>query len=341
MAISTSSLPDSLRFVEANTDIDGPSRIAKRSASRNVVASVLTAELPDDASVLEVGCGTGELYRLLPHNLKQEYIGLDNEADYLEFNRRQNPGVDLREGDIADLPGAANSYAAVLALNVLDVVPDFDAALQEINRVLKPGGSMVHFHDRRPNLGFLIRRLPNGFIPLPYVNQAEQFDRFRLIDRAAYQSQADDRANSLKGWVRMLEQADLSAFDRVHGAWPGVIELLAECTETQFGHVEPDDPSLTPGFKALFTRVTADALKAAGLEVSFAGDIPAEAAVPDSYIDPLICHSVLVPPFASSNTFIIDENGYYSFAETPNGLPKGETLVKTKMNVIVAKKPKA
>lgn len=49
----------------------------------------------------------------------------------------------LRQGDLTALDVPDRTYDAVLCLGVLMHVPDFDAAIAELARILKPGGALL------------------------------------------------------------------------------------------------------------------------------------------------------------------------------------------------------
>ncbi len=66
----------------------------------------------------------------------------------------------LRFGDVTRLPFANGSFDAVLSLDVLEHVPDYQAALREFARVLRPGGELVlsvPFYADLANSGTLAR----------------------------------------------------------------------------------------------------------------------------------------------------------------------------------------
>jgi ubiquinone/menaquinone biosynthesis C-methylase UbiE len=50
--------------------------------------------------------------------------------------------VDFVEGDVEQLPFAAESVDVVISNGVIDLIPDKDAAFSEIFRVLRPGGRL-------------------------------------------------------------------------------------------------------------------------------------------------------------------------------------------------------
>jgi ubiquinone/menaquinone biosynthesis C-methylase UbiE len=101
-------------------------------------------------TVLEVGPGTG--YYSLP---VAEWLAPDGELhvfdlqqEMLDHTIRRAGELGLRnvvprQGDARRLPYAEETFDAAFLVAVLGEVPDQDAALRELKRVLKPGGRLV------------------------------------------------------------------------------------------------------------------------------------------------------------------------------------------------------
>jgi ubiquinone/menaquinone biosynthesis C-methylase UbiE len=100
--------------------------------------------------VLEVGPGTG--YYTLD---LAEWVGPDGTVEIFDIQQemldhtmervreRGISNVHPTLGDARSLPYADDSFDAAALTAVLGEVPDPDAALREINRVLKPGGRLI------------------------------------------------------------------------------------------------------------------------------------------------------------------------------------------------------
>jgi SAM-dependent methyltransferase len=104
--------------------------------------------------VLDMGCGTGrhafELFRR-----GTDVVAFDQDADELAgvgdmFAAMRAAGevpdeadADVKQGDALALPFADEEFDRVVAAEVLEHIPDDEAAIAELVRVLRPGGTMA------------------------------------------------------------------------------------------------------------------------------------------------------------------------------------------------------
>ncbi|MGB1009377.1 MAG: methyltransferase domain-containing protein [Thiolinea sp.] len=98
--------------------------------------------------VLDVGCGTAFLAREMAALVggQGRVVGIDNSDDMLAVGRERCndlPQIELKQAAADQIPAADNSFDVVTCTQVLLYVPDLDAALSELYRVLKPGGRIA------------------------------------------------------------------------------------------------------------------------------------------------------------------------------------------------------
>jgi ubiquinone/menaquinone biosynthesis C-methylase UbiE len=95
--------------------------------------------------VLDLGCGTGIVARLLRDRLGAgtRLTGVDASAEMIAHARTLAPEIDWREANAMKLPFADASFELVVSQQMLQFVPEPAAALGEIRRVLVPGGRLV------------------------------------------------------------------------------------------------------------------------------------------------------------------------------------------------------
>jgi ubiquinone/menaquinone biosynthesis C-methylase UbiE len=126
-------------------------------------AADLAAIRPGE-SVLEVGCGTGELTRRARSRAGSAAIvaGIDPSAEMIGVARaksqRAGLGIDYRVAAIEALPFVDASFDVVLSSLMMHHLPEDlkQLGLAEVRRVLKPGGRLLIVDMKRPT-GFLSR----------------------------------------------------------------------------------------------------------------------------------------------------------------------------------------
>lgn len=102
------------------------------------------AQLPR-RRVLDVGCGTGELLRMVGERFPETTrTGLDLSAEMLSVARHKlGEGVELVQGDAERLPFADGAFDVVLCCDSFHHYPNPRAALAQFARVLQPGGILL------------------------------------------------------------------------------------------------------------------------------------------------------------------------------------------------------
>jgi len=107
----------------------------------------LLALVPPVGTLLEIGVGTGALLPELAARAG-EVIGVDHSPAMLDEARRRlaasgQQGVELRLGEMTHLPLMDEGAGCVVANMVLHHAPNPLAVLQEMVRVLRPGGTVA------------------------------------------------------------------------------------------------------------------------------------------------------------------------------------------------------
>ncbi len=93
--------------------------------------------------ILEIGCGTGHWSSFFSDQ-GFPILGLDISEKMLEKARGKNiPNARFLEGQAENLPFDDHSFLNVACITTLEFVDDREKALNEIDRVLKPGGVLM------------------------------------------------------------------------------------------------------------------------------------------------------------------------------------------------------
>lgn len=92
--------------------------------------------------VLDAGCAKGKFSaRLVAEGA--EVTGVDVSPALIQAARRRQLPAHFEVGSVTALPFPDASFDAAIIIEVLEHVPDLDAALTELGRVLRPGGSLL------------------------------------------------------------------------------------------------------------------------------------------------------------------------------------------------------
>jgi SAM-dependent methyltransferase len=96
----------------------------------------------DGIRTLEIGAGLGE--HLEFEDLQsQEYVALELRESMAEVIDREHPGAEAIVGDAEQhLPFDDDGFDRVIAIHVLEHLRNLPAALDEVDRVMRPGGRL-------------------------------------------------------------------------------------------------------------------------------------------------------------------------------------------------------
>lgn len=111
---------------------------------RQYAAQVLH-HCPPAARVLDLGCGGGWSCKLFVEARPDLWvIGCDLTCKpFLGGAAPVSPDISFVEGDAMRLPFASSSFDVVASLAMLEHIPDAERALDEMVRILRPGGIVV------------------------------------------------------------------------------------------------------------------------------------------------------------------------------------------------------
>jgi ubiquinone/menaquinone biosynthesis C-methylase UbiE len=179
----------------AGMQMEGPlarwyAHITRARRDHCTTAQAIAAQLPTGGDVLEVAPGPGYMAVELAKLGAYHITGLDISHSFVRIAadnaRRAGVEIDFRHGDVAHMPLAAATFDFVTCTAAFKNFPDPVAALDEIHRVLRPGGhawiSDLRKDAPRAAIDQEIRELrlsPPSALVMPWIF------RFGLL-RAAY-----------------------------------------------------------------------------------------------------------------------------------------------------------
>ena len=96
--------------------------------------------LPDGSEVLDIGCGNGRNME----NTAHRFVGIDNCPEFVDMCRED--GKEALIADMCDMPFGNNMFDAVISVASFHHLSNISRrldAMNEIHRVLKPGGTCL------------------------------------------------------------------------------------------------------------------------------------------------------------------------------------------------------
>lgn len=103
---------------------------------------LLRKYLPEQAHLLEVGCGEGHFLRRA-QKVFGRVSGLDISAEGVAQARKAARGVEVRLADASHLPFPAGAFDAIVAFDLIEHLSEPNKFLAEAFRVLRTGGLLV------------------------------------------------------------------------------------------------------------------------------------------------------------------------------------------------------
>lgn len=131
-----------------------------RPIEKNILSKIRTKLIPSaKGDVLEIGCGTGVNFSYYNRNSVRSLSALDLHIKPQARERVCFPTTFI-EGRAENLPFPDNCFDTVVETLVLCCVKNLPASINEILRVLKPGGIFIFLDHEKPpekGLAFLFR----------------------------------------------------------------------------------------------------------------------------------------------------------------------------------------
>lgn len=176
-----------------------PASIVSRFLDARTAALERLIDCRPEDRLLDVGCGSGvHMIRFLPRCA--HVAGVDYSDAMIALARRtledsSRSNWELRVADAAKLPFQSDSFDTIIAMGLLDYVPNAPAVLAEFSRVLKKGGKVVLTIPKSPSIFSLLRTPLGNFVKrhlfnLPPVGNVQTRSSLQsLLENAGLQVQ--------------------------------------------------------------------------------------------------------------------------------------------------------
>lgn len=165
------------------------------------IIPLAVSELAGMKTVLDVGCGDGQIGRALSA-AGSCVVGVDPTWGQISVAEYRADGPSYACAGASSLPIASASCDAVVACLVFEHIDDVDTAIGEIARVLKPGGVFAFFLNHP-----LLQTPGSGWIDDHFVDPPEQYWRI-----GAYLVEAESIEEVEKGVLIRFVHRPLSRY---------------------------------------------------------------------------------------------------------------------------------
>jgi SAM-dependent methyltransferase len=115
-----------------NITAESPTALAK--AYRKLLGHYYRLLLPENCSILELGCGSGELLALLPASKK---VGLDIATRQIEYARDAHPSIEFIEGSVEAL-AIDQKFDVIIVSDTINYLADVQETLSQLQRHSRP-----------------------------------------------------------------------------------------------------------------------------------------------------------------------------------------------------------
>jgi 2-polyprenyl-3-methyl-5-hydroxy-6-metoxy-1,4-benzoquinol methylase len=139
------------------TEIASDKLLSDNPIHQRLLKAYYLAQEHIKGKLLEVGCGEGRGVDLLAP-LSESYLAIDKIQEVIDALRKKHPGVEFKQAFVPPFKGIAdNSFDTVVSFQVIEHIKDDKLFLEEIHRVLKPGGKAI---ITTPNIKKTLTRNP-------------------------------------------------------------------------------------------------------------------------------------------------------------------------------------
>ncbi|MHB8612215.1 MAG: class I SAM-dependent methyltransferase [Candidatus Dormibacteraceae bacterium] len=182
---------------------------------------VLLAEIPRDGRCLEIGVGTGRIALPLVR-AGVSIVGVDISREMLRrlIENAGQSAPSLVMADATRLPFGTGTFSSVIAAHVFHLIPSWTIAIDELLRVLRPGGVILATRGAGPSTDWVVDVRRHFFVEAgdprwpPGVDRIEALDehmRSLGIDMRALPTLSTDGELTIGTFISNLEAGYFSA----------------------------------------------------------------------------------------------------------------------------------
>ncbi len=144
-------------------------------------AAEIVRRVGEGKRILEVGCGTGLiLQRVVQFASKAQGIDLSEGM----LAKAKERGLDVQQADATNLPFEDETFDVVYSFKVLAHLENWDKAIEEMMRVLKPDGFLIVDVYNKKSVRYLLKKLFGPRKTSQHYDEKAIFTRFWTPEEA-------------------------------------------------------------------------------------------------------------------------------------------------------------
>jgi SAM-dependent methyltransferase len=155
--------------------------------------AIARMNVPTDARVLDIGCGSGWATRLLAqYAAKGRVTGIDISDEMVKLARESSvdcANVDFEVASAEDLPFPGDEFSHAFSMESLYYYENLPRALSEIHRVMKPGGTFSAVVDLYQESEATHQWIETLKVPVQLLSAADYRSMFTAAGFAAVQDE--------------------------------------------------------------------------------------------------------------------------------------------------------
>jgi len=129
------------------------------------------SQLPPNKKILEIGCGNGIGTRLIHEYFKpSELIATEYDESLVEITKEKVKDINVlvEQANATKFRFADNEFEAVVGLSVIHHIPDWEKALDELHRIIKPNGLLIIKELSIDTFSTFFGKISRTFVEHPY-----------------------------------------------------------------------------------------------------------------------------------------------------------------------------
>ena len=222
-------------------DFDTLSSFIQRGAVKGVLWKLLSEQIPINAKVLEVGCGTGQLSNYLAATTMAHVYATDMTLASLRLGQQfaakhKIPDITYLQMNLFRPAIRPGSIDIVISIGVLHHTADTRGALLSISRLVKPGGHIIiGLYNRIGRLRTDMRRrlyelLGGRVLSLdPHLrnNLTAEKRRAWIKDQYSHPHERKHTLSEVLGWFEQAGLAFVSSIPKIRGNFTAEEKIFA------------------------------------------------------------------------------------------------------------------